>query len=44
MKAPELGMRQKISFSLGQYTTVFLAEVFYANKAYNVQNIKRGYL
>jgi hypothetical protein len=36
-------MRQKFSFSIGQYTTVFQAEV-YAIKARAVENIKRGYL
>jgi gamma-glutamylcyclotransferase (GGCT)/AIG2-like uncharacterized protein YtfP len=36
-------MKQKLSFSLGQYTTVFQAEV-YAIKAYAAENIKRGYL
>jgi ribonuclease HI len=37
------GMKQKFSFSLGQYTTVFQVEV-YAIKACAVENIKRGYL
>jgi hypothetical protein len=36
------GMRQRFSFSLGQYTTVFQAEV-YAIKACADENIKRGY-
>jgi hypothetical protein len=38
-------MRQKFSFSIGQYTTVFQAEVYsYAIKARADENIKRGYL
>jgi ribonuclease HI len=37
------GLRQKLSFSLGQYTTVFQAQV-HAIKAYAVENIKRVYL
>jgi hypothetical protein len=35
-------MRQRFNFSLGQYTTVFLAEV-YTIKACADENIKRGY-
>jgi hypothetical protein len=37
------GMRQKFSFSLGQYATVLQAEV-YAIKACVADNSKRGYL
>jgi hypothetical protein len=37
------GTRQKFSFSLQQYTTVFQAEV-YAIKACAVENVKRCYL
>jgi hypothetical protein len=37
------GMKLKFSCSLGQYTTVFQAEV-YAINACAVENIKRGYL
>ena len=36
------GMRQKLSFSLGQYTTVFQAEV-YAIKACIMENLDRNY-
>jgi hypothetical protein len=36
------GMRRKFSFSLGQYTTVFQAEVL-ATKACADENIKRDY-
>jgi hypothetical protein len=36
------GMRQRFSFSLGQYATVFQAEV-YAIEACTDENIKRGY-
>jgi hypothetical protein len=36
------GMKQRFSFSLGQYTTVFQAEV-YDVKACADENIKRGY-
>jgi hypothetical protein len=36
------GTRQKLSFSLGQYTTVFQAEV-YAIKACAVENLDRNY-
>jgi hypothetical protein len=35
------GTRQKLSFSLGQYTTVFQAEV-YAIKACAVENLDRN--
>jgi hypothetical protein len=34
------GTRRKLSFSLGQYTTVFQAEVF-AIKAFSVYNLDR---
>jgi hypothetical protein len=33
---------RKLSFSLGQYTTVFQAEV-YAIKAYTIENLDRNY-
>jgi hypothetical protein len=33
---------RKLSFSLGQYTTVFQAEI-YAIKAYTVENLARKY-
>jgi hypothetical protein len=36
------GMKRKFSFSLGQYTTVFQAEV-YAIKECADENIKSGY-
>jgi hypothetical protein len=36
------GTRRKLSFSLGQYTTVFQAEV-YAIKARAVENLDREY-
>jgi ribonuclease HI len=36
------GTRRKLSFSLGQYTTVFQAEV-YAIKACAVENLDRNY-
>jgi hypothetical protein len=36
-----LGMRRKFSFSLGQYVTTFLAEV-YAIKARVLENINRN--
>jgi hypothetical protein len=36
------GIRRKLTFSLGQYTMVFQAEV-YAIKACTDENIKRGY-
>jgi hypothetical protein len=36
------GMRQRFSFNLGRYATVFQAEV-YAIKACTDKNIKRGY-
>jgi hypothetical protein len=37
------GTRQKLSFSLGKYTTVFQAEV-YATKACTVENKDRDYI
>jgi hypothetical protein len=36
------GTRKRLSFSLGQYTIIFQAEV-YAIKASSIQNINRSY-
>jgi hypothetical protein len=37
------GMRQRFSFSIGQNTTVFQAQVYAIKKAFSDENIKRSY-